>query len=174
MLGSSGGQLRGDPIAIAHAGRKLLDILVKINTLSWHIMAVLAFHLTETCRFLLVDNDGVYKCGGFEAGFSSMPAEELPPLPEAARELPMCYVHWPGDFSVFQIWVIRLNYRAKIGSAKLTSWIVFFGYFWSKHCSTRWALARRVFKSLLLRSPAPRENSLWMESSKAALPGNIT
>lgn len=44
-------------------------------------------------RFLLVDNDGVFRCGGFEAGFSTMPADELPQdLPQVARELPMCYV----------------------------------------------------------------------------------
>ncbi|CAK9032945.1 unnamed protein product [Durusdinium trenchii] len=46
-------------------------------------------------RFLLVDNDGVYK-GGFEAGFSSMPPDELPdPLPECAKELSCAYVSSP-------------------------------------------------------------------------------
>lgn len=43
-------------------------------------------------RFLLLDNDGVFRCGGFEAGFSSLPADELPAMPETARELPMSYV----------------------------------------------------------------------------------
>lgn len=48
----------------------------------------------RTRRFLLVDNDGVYK-GGFEAGFSSMPPDELPdPLPECAKELSCAYVSW--------------------------------------------------------------------------------
>ena len=48
-------------------------------------------------RFLLLDNDGVFRCGGFEAGFSSLPADELPAMPETARELPMSYVTWIGQ-----------------------------------------------------------------------------
>ena len=49
-------------------------------------------------RFQLVDNDGVYK-GGFEAGFSTLPPDELKeevdPLPESAKDLPCAYVPCP-------------------------------------------------------------------------------
>ena len=44
-----------------------------------------------------MDNNGVYKEGGFEAGFTGSPPEDLPkPLPARARDVAGAYDTWQG------------------------------------------------------------------------------